>query len=302
MADTRPDTPTGTLSVAVLGTGTMGSGMAANLARAGLDVRVWNRSRERAEPLAAAGCAVHDTAAAAVEGADVVLTMLWDADSVLQAITSAAAALRPGTVWVQSTTVGVAGERRMAALAAEHDLVYVDAPVLGTKQPAADGQLVVLATAPEAARPGLAPVFDAIGSRTVWVGGPGGASRLKLVVNQWVLTVLDGVAEALTLAGGLGLDPALFLEAVRGGATDAPYVQLKGRGMLDGNFEPAFTLSGALKDAELIEAATIDAGVDPGLISLLAEHLRRAVAGTDGGLDMSAVYLAHRPGVQPGPR
>jgi len=170
----------------------------------------------------------------------------------------------------------------------------VDAPVLGTKGPAEQGTLVVLASGPDDARERCAPVFDAIGSRTVWVdGGAGRSSRLKLVANAWVVTVVDGIAECLALARSLGLDPALFLEAVRGGAMDAPYVGLKGRSMLAGDFTPSFTLSGAVKDGALISAAARAAGADITLIEQARSHLARAEAAGHGDLDLSATYLTH---------
>src|SRR3954464_14193411 len=247
-------------TVALLGTGTMGAGMAANIAGAGLPLRVWNRTRNKAEPLAKVGATVADTPAEAVRGADIVLTMLFDADSVAATMEQAREGLGSEAVWLQQSTVGVEGSDRLVALAQDLGLAYVDAPVLGTRGPAESGALVVLAAGPEDVRDRVAPVLDAIGSRTLWLGAAGEASRLKLAANAWVITVVEGIAEAMTLTRSLGLDPALFLEAVAGGAMDAPYVGVKGRAMLAGNFEPSFAVSGAAKDADLIVAAARGAG------------------------------------------
>src|SRR5689334_22587005 len=148
-------------TVAVLGTGTMGAPMARNIAAAGLPVRVWNRSKDKAESLAEVGAHIADSPAEAVDGADIVLTMLFDADAVFDVMEAAAGALTPGAVWVQASTVGVTGEQRLATLAEELGLVYVDAPVSGTKQPAEAGALTVLASGPDEVRERLAPVFDA---------------------------------------------------------------------------------------------------------------------------------------------
>ncbi|MFI7587904.1 NAD(P)-dependent oxidoreductase [Spongisporangium articulatum] len=283
----RVSTPT----VALLGTGTMGAGMARNLAAAGLPTRVWNRTYERAAPLADDGCQVTRTAAEAAAGADVVLTMLFDLESVRSAIEAAAPA--SGTVWVQSSTVGVAGTAELAAHAERQGLPFVDAPVLGTKQPAEKGQLVVLASGPSDLAPRVAPLFDAVGARTMWVGDAGAGTRLKLVCNGWVFTVLEGIAEALRTAEALGVDPALFLEAVKGGAMDAPYVQLKGAAMLSGAYDPAFALSGALKDAGLIEEAAREAGADPAVVSVARAYFAKAAEAGHGELDMAATFLAH---------
>jgi 3-hydroxyisobutyrate dehydrogenase len=258
---------------------------------------VWNRSRERAEPLADVAT-VTDDPSSAVQGADVVVTMLWDADSVESVVREAAPGLADGTLWLQTSTVGVDGARRLAALAGEHGLVFVDAPVLGTKQPAATGTLVVLAAGPPQARAAADPLFDAIGNRTIWVGEePGRASALKLVVNSWLAVVTEGVAEALTAARVLGLDPRLFLEAVKGGGLDAPYVGLKGRAMLEETFDPTFTVAGGAKDAALALDAVGAVGLDPDDLALIAaarEHLDRAVAEGHGDLDIAATYLSHR--------
>lgn len=296
MTQTPDPTPDGAPTVALLGTGTMGVGMAANIAAAGLPLRVWNRDRAKAEPLAAAGAQVAGSPAEAVGGADVVVTMLWDAGSVVEVMSAAGPGLRPGAVWLQTSTVGVEGAERLASLATDLGVTYVDAPVLGTKKPAEDGTLVVLASGPEPVRATVAPVLEAIGSRTLWVGEAGAGSRLKLVANAWVVTVVEGIAECLTLADGLGLDPALFLEAVRGGAMDAPYVGLKGRAMLAGDFTPSFSLAGAAKDAGFVVDAARSAGVDLGVLAVVREHLDRAVAAGHGDLDLGATYLAHRGG------
>ena len=259
-------------TVALLGTGIMGAGMTRNLAKAGLPVRVWNRSRDKAEALADVAT-VTDTVAEAVQGADVVITMLWDADSVAETIEAGRGHFADKAVWVQQSTVGIEGCEGLARLAEDLDVTYVDAPVLGTRKPAEDGALVVLASGPDEVRERVQSVFDAIGGRTLWAGEAGAGSRLKLTANAWVGTVLEGVAESLALTRDLGLDPRLFLEAIAGGAMDAPYVQLKGNAMLAGQFEPAFALSGALKDMDLVLAAASQVGTELGLVPGVRAHL-----------------------------
>lgn len=288
-------TPRPARSVAVLGTGTMGFPMARNLAGAGLEVRAWNRTRAKAEPLAAHGVRVTDTPAEAVDGADVVLTILHDGPATLDAMRQAAPGLRPGTVWAQATTAGLSGLDDLAAFARESGLVFVDAPVLGTKQPAESGQLMVLAAGPEPARTVLAPVFDGIGSRTVWVGDSGeqgAASRLKLVANSWVLTVTNGTAEALALAEGLGVDPRAFLDAVAGGSLDMGYLRTKAEMLLSGHLEASFATRTAEKDARLIVEAGQRAGVRLDVAAAGAERFRRATEKGHGDQDMAASYFA----------
>jgi 3-hydroxyisobutyrate dehydrogenase len=166
-------------SVAVLGTGIMGAGMARSLLREGHDVTVWNRSQEKAEPLADDGATVADSAAGAVAGAEVVVTMLFDIEPVLSVMAEVAESWPQGAVWVQSSTVGVEGTRRVEAFARERGIDVLDAPVLGTKAPAENGQLVWLVSGPSSLRDTVAGPFDAMGARTQWVSETvGDASKL----------------------------------------------------------------------------------------------------------------------------
>jgi len=283
-------------TIALLGTGTMGLPVGQNLLKAGLPLRAWNRNPDKAAPLADAGATIAASPGDAVSGADIVITMLYDADSVAEVMTQAKDRFAPSTTWIQLTTVGVPGAQRLADLAGELGLVYVDSPVLGTKKPAEDGALVVLAAGPDEARPTCQPVYDAVGSRTIWLSRPGDASKLKLVANAWVIAVLEGIAESLTLAGALGLDPGLFLEAVKGGAMDAPYVQLKGSTMIAGDWTPSFGLSNADKDARLILQAARSAGIDMAITQAAHDYFTQAIEAGHGDKDLSAILLAHQGG------
>jgi 3-hydroxyisobutyrate dehydrogenase len=285
-----------TTTVAVLGTGIMGAGMARNLIAAGLDVTVWNRSPDRARPLADAGARTATDAAEAVAGAEVVVTMLFDADATAQVMEWALPAVAPDAVWVQTGTVGLDGTARLAELAEQHGVAFLDAPVLGTRQPAEQGALTVLVGGPETLRDRVAPVFDAIGTRTIWVGErPGDGHKLKLVSNSYVAVLMAGVAQAMALAEALGLDPQLFLDGVAGGSLDSPYVQVKGKAILAGEFPTSFSVGGVAKDTALIASAMRASGVDSGFLEAAHEAFRRAAAAGHGDEDMAAVVHAFRP-------
>jgi 3-hydroxyisobutyrate dehydrogenase len=275
-------------AVAVLGTGIMGAPMARNLCEAGLAVRVWNRTPEKARSLGYAGAVVADSPAEAADGADVLLTMLTDADAVLE---TAGQALSGGMTWLQMSTVGLEGTERCAALAAERGATFLDAPVLGTKEPAEQGKLIVLASGPEAQRKRVAPVLDALGTRTLWLGEAGAGTRLKLVANQWVFAIVEGLAETLALAEALGVPPQSFLEAIAGGPLDAGYAQAKGRMMIERDFDPSFPLRHAAKDARLIAGAAERHELDAPLVDTIARRLREGVERGHGELDMSATFL-----------
>ncbi len=285
------------MRVAVLGTGIMGSGMTRSLLRAGLDVTVWNRHPRRAAPLAADGAQLASTSAEAVADADAVITMLWDGNSVAEVMADALPAAPDGVIWAQASTVGVhdAGDL-LPALADGCGARYIDAPVLGTRQPAEEGKLTVLAAAPEPLRDAIAPVFGAIAARTVWVSErPGDGTRLKLVANSWVATIMAATAQSIALAEGLGLDPRAFLGMMRGGGLDTPYLHIKGEAIIAGQFTPSFVVDGVIKDTGLIASAMWESGTDATLMEAIrAQYLKAAVAG-HGEEDMAAVFYAFRP-------
>lgn len=287
-----PNTPTITL----LGTGTMGVGMTHAMLRAGLPVTVWNRHAEKAAPLADDGATVAASLEEALRGAQVVMTMLFDADSVASVMEQALPLLEPGTVWVQTSTVGRDGTDRLAGLAAAAGIPFYDAPVVGTKQPAEDGKLVVLAAGPAEHRDLVQPALDAIGGRTVWLGDEAGpASAMKLVANSWVGVLTAGTAFGIAQASAFGLDPAKFLETIAGGASDSPYLQAKGRAILeDRTGDAQFALDGLLKDLRLIRTADEAAGVPTTLVdALIALYGGASDAGFGGG-DVSGVIAAFR--------
>jgi 3-hydroxyisobutyrate dehydrogenase len=286
-------------SVAVIGAGgVMGLPIARNLARAGFPVRAWNRTAAKLEPLAGeAGVEAFDEPAAAAAGADVVISLLSDAAVTLDAMSfldragDGAAAPAADAIWVQSATIGIEGTERCAALAASAGVGFVDAPLLGTKEPAEAAKLVVLAAGAEELAPRLAPLFEAIGRRTIWLADEAGAaSRLKLALNTWILSLAEASAETLALAGGLGVDPEQLFDALTGTPLDSPYLRGKGAAMLAGNFEPTLSLTLAAKDAGLAAAAGRDAGLDLPLLEAVRGRLEEA-AQVHGEADLGATYL-----------
>ncbi len=234
-------------SVAVLGTGIMGAPMARNLARAGFEVRVWNRTLDKARPLAEDGVRVTDSPAEAAGDAEFVLTMLADGATTAQVMDQAAAG--PDAVWLQMGAIGSEWTRRLASTT---DLVFVDAPVAGSDVPARDGTLVILASGPDEVRDRVAPVFDVLGRKTLWLGPAGAGTALKLAINNWAIVQIEGIAECLALTSALGVDPAHLLDALADLPLGSPYAVAKGRAMLAGKLDPGFPLRLAVKDAGLV--------------------------------------------------
>jgi 3-hydroxyisobutyrate dehydrogenase len=278
------------LRVAVLGTGTMGAAMANSLLRSGFRTTVWNRSLEKTKSLEEAGARVASDPADAVHDADVILTMLFDTDAVLAVASEFLPAVREGSIWMQSSTIGAAGMGEVASVATSHHVAVVDAPVLGTKGPAERAALTVLASGNQIAIDSLRPVFDAIGSKTVVVGDHlGAASDLKLVCNTWVGSLTAGTAQSVALARSFGLEPTSFLDAISGSASDTPYAHVKGETILDGKRDPQFALDGLLKDLRLAQATAGPTRTTPYLDAL--EHLYAAASEAGhGGEDVAWVY------------
>ncbi|HEY2285850.1 MAG TPA: NAD(P)-dependent oxidoreductase [Streptosporangiaceae bacterium] len=279
---------------AVLGTGIMGSAMARNLAAAGLRTTVWDRSPEATAPLAEAGALVAASPAEAVRDADVVITMLPTAQVVTAVMFDggAAPALPDGAVWAQMGTIGVAATAGLAGRLAEirPGALFVDAPVSGSKGPAQAGQLLILASGPPSAAAVLDPVFSVLGRRTVWLGEAGQGSAMKLAVNAYMSILIEGVAEALELAGRLGIDAAMLAECIEGGPLDAPIADAKLHKMEHGDFAPEFPLAWALKDVDLAAAAAGDGELP--LLAALSRQWHAAVSAGHGRDDISAARLA----------
>jgi 3-hydroxyisobutyrate dehydrogenase len=283
-------------SVAFLGTGTMGLPMARNLAKRGFQLRAWNRSPDRAQPLAAEGAEVFEDPRQAVDGVALLVTMLSDANAVLELAAKVLDSLRDDAVWIQMSTIGIEATERCAERAEQAGLMFVDAPVLGTREPAESAKLVILASGPADARERCESLFDALGSRTLWLGEAGEGTRCKVVVNSWIVGVVAVLAETISLAEVLGVDPRRFFEAVEGGPLDLPYARMKGAQMIERSFDdPSFRLSLARKDAQLILAASADVGLELPVMDAITTRLLRAEQDGHGDEDMAATYWATAP-------
>lgn len=261
-----------TTSVTVLGGGLMGSGLARNLARAGHDVTIWNRPPDKARWLADEdGIKSVENLTDALGGLDFVLTMVFDTEAIWQVIHGALPSAPRHTTWVRTGTVGAVA----AAQITEHEVSFVDAPVLGTCQPAEQGELIVLGVGDARLRDRVAPVFEAIRSRTIWVDEqPGDGHRLKLIANSWVLSATGATAQSIRFARQLGIDPALFLDVISGGPLNCGYAQVTG------------------KAGELIRSGMPDAGTDERLTRALRDAFTEIHGAGHADEDTTAVVLA----------
>jgi 3-hydroxyisobutyrate dehydrogenase len=277
-------------SVAILGIGTMGHAMAASAVRARIPTVVWNRSLEATRDLVELGADAAPTAAEAARRATIVVTMVTDADAVISIVRDEGVlgALAPGAILVQMSTIGLEGIERVAAMveASRSDVMLVDAPVSGSKDPAEHGQLTIFASGPEEARPRVTPLFDALGHHTVWAGAVGSGTRLKLVANTWLAFAAEAVAASIALAQGLGLEAGRVADALEDNPLVSPWQKAKLDRIAEGEFSAQFALSLALKDVRLAQEA---AAGRLGTLACLADEWQQAVDSGFGHQDVTVV-------------
>lgn len=284
MADDSP-------KLAVVGLGTMGSAMAQTAHRSGIPLVVWNREVKATQPFTEAGVEVAGSVAEAAAGADVVVTMLTNGEAVRSVAFEQGLVedLRPGAVWAQMSTIGLQATEEIAARLETQrpDVLFVDAPVSGSKVPAENGTLLIFASGRDEARPLVQPVFDALGQRTIWLGPAGNGSRMKLVNNVLLAFTAEGIANSLALAQRLGLRPADVADAFDGGPLISAWESGKLRRIQEGNFSPEFALELALKDVHL---ALADGGSDQlQVLAALAAEWDEIVERGFGQMDVTVV-------------
>lgn len=296
------------LKVAFIGTGLMGGPMARNIARAGIPITVWNRSRAKAEAIAADGAVVADTIAEAVAGADVVITMLADGATVTEVYFAggAAEAARPGTIFVDMSSIPPSVARDHAARLGDLGISHIDAPVSGGTVGATEASLAIMAGGEAAAIDRVRPVFEAMG-RVVRVG-PHGAGQLSKLANQAIVAVTIGaVAEGLMLAAAGGADPVAVRDAIRGGYAESRILEIHGGRMVQRNFVPGGPSKFQLKDLNTILDAAAESGIDLPLTRNVRDRFARLVGELGGAdydhsallLELEALNAPHRVGGAP---
>jgi len=277
-------------TVAVLGLGAMGHAFAANLLKNGFTVTGWNRTRARGEDLISAGLQLCDTAQQAVADADVVLAMLSDGETTHAVLEDVLPVLKNNAVISQMGTIGVAATEQLIALFAQQrsDVVFIDAPVSGTKAPAEQALILILASGDRERAAAIEPVFAAISKGAKWLGEAGAGSKMKLVANAWLVSMVQGLTESTRLAEQLGFSPDDFWQILDGGPLAAPYVKGKLAMITEGEYDPQMQLIWALKDARLAQEAAGDVAM-PGL-ETISSLWQKAVDAGYGEKDVAAVY------------
>ncbi len=279
------------MNVAFLGLGTMGAPMAANLRARGHALAVWNRSPARAQPLVAAGARLAASPADAARGAQAIVMMLADPAAVHAVVDGAdgvLAGLEPNALVIDMSTVDVATARAVDAKVRARGGRFVDAPVSGTRKPAVEGKLVIMAGGDPADVERARPLLEAMG-RVVPTGGVGQGMAAKLVLNGLGAHMMTGFAAMMVLAARLGLDQRAMLEVIGSGAFSSPLYLAKGPRMMARDFAPDFTLALMHKDQELVLATAAALGYAMPTLAAIRDVLAEAIAAGYGDGDLSGV-------------
>jgi 3-hydroxyisobutyrate dehydrogenase len=286
--------------VAFLGLGIMGRPMAANLARAGFELSVWNRTAERAESFAAEhGARVAPTPADAARGAEVVVTMVVDGpqvEAVLLGDDGAASALEPGAVCLDMSTIAPSASRAIAERLAERGLALVDGPVTGSRPKAEDGTLTIMVGGDPEPVARVRPLLDAMGELVVHVGPTGHGQLSKVIANTVTAINAAAISEALTMARTAGLDLEAWLQVARAGSSGSTMLELKAGPMIEHDFDPLFRLGHMLKDVRhcLEEAGAL--GIELRLAGVAERMYSEAAADGHGDEDFAAVVTVAEAG------
>ena len=279
--------------VALLGLGTMGAGMAANWLAKGFGLTVWNRTRARTQALADKGARVATTPREAAEGADCVFAMVAD-DTASRGVwlgdDGALAGAKTGAVVVESSTLTPDWVRELAGHARAKGCAFLDAPVGGSRQAAASGELRFFVGGDAATLDKARPALIAIGSKIDLLGPAGAGATWKLINNQLVAAQVAALGEALDVARRAGFRPVQISSLILNGAALSPIVKMKLPSMLNGDYdEPDFALSLMLKDARYAAALAQSLGAPADLVSGAVTAFARAEAKGLGAKDIAAV-------------
>jgi 3-hydroxyisobutyrate dehydrogenase-like beta-hydroxyacid dehydrogenase len=276
-----------------LGLGIMGTGMAANLVRAGFEVTVWNRSAEKTAPLVALGARAAATPKEVVEASEITFAILSDpaaAEAVCFGADGVLEGLRDGRGYVDMSTVDAGTSRRIAAAVAGRGGRFVEAPVSGTKKPAEDGTLVILAAGDQSLFDEALPAFGKMGKKTMYLGETGNGAHMKLIINMIMGGMMTLLCEGIALGEKTGLKPAEILDALDAGALANPMFKGKGGMILAENYATNFPLKHMQKDLRLAVQLGDEAGQPLHGVSAANEVFKRACGQGLGDEDLCAVY------------
>ena len=278
--------------IGFMGLGIMGTAMAANLLKAGYAVVVYNRSPEKAEPLVKQGASLASNPKTLARDADVVIAMVTGPEALgdlLWGPDGAGGAFNHTKVFINMSSVPPGYTRELARELELTGVTFIDAPVSGTKKPAEDGTLAILAGGPRDKVEEFSPVLLAMGKKVIYCGAAGQGSMMKMFINLLLGLMMEGFAEALNFGRLGGLNLEAMLETVSSGAMNAPMFQVKAANIRDKNYPPAFPLKHLAKDAKFVLDTAFELGAPVPAGQMLLHLYRLGVAQGWGDEDISAI-------------
>ncbi|MED6217983.1 putative oxidoreductase glyr1 [Stylosanthes scabra] len=281
------------MEVGFLGLGIMGKAMSMNLLRHGFKVTVWNRTLSKCDELVEHGASIGETPAAVIKKCKYTIAMLSDPPAALSVVFDKNGVLDQignGKGYVDMSTVDADTSLKISEAIKAKGGSFLEAPVSGSKKPAEDGQLVILAAGDKALYDEILPAFDVLGKKSFHLGEVGNGAKMKLVVNMIMGSMMNAFSEGLTLAGRSGLDPSTLLDVLDLGAMANPMFKMKGPSMLKNNYSPAFPLKHQQKDMRLALALGDENAVPMPVAAAANEAFKKARSMGLGDLDFSAVH------------
>ncbi|CAK9137488.1 unnamed protein product [Ilex paraguariensis] len=279
--------------IGFLGMGIMGKAMAVNLLRHGFKLTVWNRTLSRCDELVKHGASVKETPAAVIKKCKYTIGMLSDPAAALSVVFDKDGVLEQmcsGKGYIDMSTVDADTSSKICEAITSKDGYFLEAPVSGSKKPAEDGQLVILAAGEKALYEEALPAFDVMGKKSFFLGQIGNGAKMKLVVNMIMGSMMNAFSEGLILADKSGLDPHTLLDVLDLGGIANPMFRMKGPTMIQENYSTAFPLKHQQKDMRLALALGDENAVSMPVAAAANEAFKKARSMGLGDLDFSAVY------------
>lgn len=279
--------------IGFIGLGIMGKAMSINLLRHGFKLTVWNRTLSRCDELVEHGASVAETPAAVVKKCKYTIAMLSDPAAALSVVFDKDGILEQmcgGKGYIDMSTVDADTSSKLSEAITSKGGSFLEAPVSGSKKPAEDGQLVILAAGEKALYEESLPAFNVLGKKSFFLGQVGNGAKMKLVVNMIMGSMMNAFSEGLVLADKSGLDPHTLLDVLDLGAIANPMFRMKGPTMIKSNYSPAFPLKHQQKDMRLALALGDESAVAMPVAAAANEAFKKARSTGLGDFDFSAVY------------
>jgi 3-hydroxyisobutyrate dehydrogenase len=277
--------------VAVLGSGIMGSGIGRALISAGYEVRTWDGIPEKAKALESEGFIAYDSLEETIKGADYIYTVLFAADDIKWAFENALPFTNENTVWIQCATIGAEGSKVINDFVNEHNLIAVEANMMGSKDQANSGDLVFIVGGKKDSYEKAKTVLEAGAKQIVYCGEKiGDGTAVKLACNSWISFLTAGAAQSVALLKAQNVDPKLWLEVIDNATSASPYANIKGGKMIDDDFAVQFSVDALNKDLKLAHTAAENAGVDTRAMDSMFALYDETSKNGFGNDDISAVY------------